>query len=184
MVEIIPKETAPKPNWLNILFYFSLILLIAGIIDFFILKNANTKAEEALKKIDLALAEEKSAEKFALKKEILQYQEKINQFSSLVEKHRENSPVFELLEKFTHPKVWFSQFSLGADNRVILSGVAENFTALAQQQAIFKGAEFAVEAKITKISLSKDARVDFGLELFLDPAIFSPWQETKPAEAL
>ncbi len=112
MVEIIPKEVPRLPRWLNILFYFSLILLSSSIISYFILYNSLKKSKEELANLTSAITETMTPEKVALEKEILDTKNSIDNFSFLAEQHLKTSKIFETIEQFSHPEVWFSSIDL------------------------------------------------------------------------
>lgn len=173
MIEIIPKPAAKLPLWQNLLFYFSLGLLLAAISTYFILDNFLKKAEISLKNLEETLAQERTAEEIALESEVFGYQKKIGDFSKLIDRHLFSSNFFEFIEKNSHPQIWFSQLSLNPQSaEVSLLGQAENFTTLNQQLQILKDNPKVLNLNLTRIAIGKAGRVDFGLNLSLDPTIF------------
>ena len=173
MVEIIPKPAAKIPLWLNILFYFSIILLIGLISSYFVFNHFIKKSETALQNLEESLAKEKTSETQLLEKEILSYQKKIEDVDKLLTEHKLTSKVFEFLEKISHPKIQFSKFDFnltGSQARV--SGVTENFQTLGQQLLLLKKESLIKEVNLSEISLGKGEEVSFSLLLLLDPQIF------------
>jgi len=168
MVEIIPKETPQLPRWLVILFYLSFVLLIFSIISYFVLNSSFQKAQRSLKDLNGALISQETPEKAALKKEIINYQRKIEDFSQLVVEHSKTSEIFPLIEKNTHPQIWFSQFNLDAGDKTIdLLGQAASFESLGQQILIFKENEFINGVNLENVSISKTGEINFKLSLSL-----------------
>ncbi len=173
MVEIIPKEVPAVPKWLNILFYFALILLIFSIIGFFILNNSLKNSKAELTDLESSLLKKETAsEKISLEKEILSYQNKIENFSSLTSQHLVSSKFFEIIQKITHPKVWFSTFSLNSrEGSVELSGLSRDFESLEQQLLILREEKIIENVDLKNISITKEGGISFNLSLSFNPEI-------------
>lgn len=168
MVEIIPKKVAPLSHWVNILFYFSLFLLVFCIAVFFILGSSVKKSQKSLTDLNNAFLSAKTSERVSLEKEILKYQKKTEDFSEVAGEHLETSKVFDLIQKDCHPKVWFSQFNLDSKgNQIDLSGETQSFESLGQQLLIFQGEDFIESVNLEKVSISKEGKIGFSLSLSL-----------------
>ena len=175
MVEIIPKETPPIPKWLNILFYFSLVLLVFSIIGYFVLDSSLRNSQKNLADSRETLAGEETPERITLEKEILSYEKKVKDFFSLIDSRQESSRIFNFLQKTCHPKVWFTQFSLDLKDRgVTFSGKTQSFESLGQQLLIFKDENLVKAVNLEKISISKEGEINFDLFLSFNPQIFRP----------
>ncbi len=173
MVEIIPKPAEKPPLWQNILFYFSLGLLLMTVLTYFILGNYLKKAETTLQNLEETLAKERTIEEIAMEREVFGYQKKIGDFSKLINLHLFSSNFFEFIEKNSHPQIWFSKLSLNPRRgEVELSGEAENFATLHQQLQIFRTNPSVKNLNLVQIAIGKQGRVNFGLNLSLDPGIF------------
>lgn len=169
-MEIIPKETPKIPPWLDILFYLSAGLLIFVFISYFLvlqsIKASEKSQEEIQKKLDAETT--KSAQ---LKTEILRYQKKINDFSSVIKGHLETSNIFGFMEKQCHPRVWFNDFSLNTrEGKVAISGEAQSFQALGQQMIIFRNEKTIKSATLDSISMEKGGTIGFKVSIALDPS--------------
>lgn len=173
MVEIIPKE-APKPSkGLNILFYFVIFLLIFAIGGYFALNNFLQKADKELASLKLNITEVMTPEKIALEKEILSFKDKIDMFSYLIEQHLESSKVFGIIQKVTHPKVWFSNFDFNSRQKTLkVSGKTQNFESLGQQLIILENEETIDNVDLETISISKEGGIEFNLSLSFKPDAF------------
>ena len=170
MVEIIPRKAVSLSRWVNILFYFSLTLLVFCIAYFFILGNSIKKSQKALTDFKDSLLSGKTSERISLEKEVLKYQKKTEDFSKIAGEHLETSKVFDLLQKNSHPKVWFSQFNLDSKgNQIDLSGETQSFESLGQQFLIFQGEDFIESVNLEKVSISKEGKIGFSLSLSLTP---------------
>jgi len=173
MVEIIPKPAAKLPNWQNILFYFSFGLILMVVLTYFILDIYLNKAETTSKNLEETLAREKTAEEIVLEKEVFGYQRKIEGFSKLINQHLFSSKFFEFIEKNSHPQVWFSKLDLNpVKGEAKLTGEAENFTILHQQLQILRANPLVKNLNLVKITIGKEGRVNFELNLDLDPDLF------------
>lgn len=170
MVEIIPKPIAKPPSWVNILFYFSIVLLIGVISGYFLLNNFIKKSEATLQNLETSLAKEKTLEEQLLEKEIISYQKKIEDVGSLLKEKKFSSKVFGLLERITHPKVSFSSFTFdSAQSLVKLVGSTENFQTLGQQILLLKKEPLIKEINLSEVSIREERKISFTLYLLLDP---------------
>ncbi|PIP24740.1 MAG: hypothetical protein COX33_00245 [Candidatus Nealsonbacteria bacterium CG23_combo_of_CG06-09_8_20_14_all_36_125] len=173
MMEIIPKPAKKLPLWQNILFYFSIALLLITISGYFILDHFLKNSEKTIQDLELRLAREETAEEISLEKEVFSWQKKIGDFSKLIKEHALASNFFIFLEKSCHPEVYFSQVGLKPMNsEAILSGQAENFPVLGQQISILKSKKEIKNLNLSNISIGKKGKADFTLNLLLDPNIF------------
>lgn len=171
-MEIIPKEAPKIPPWLDILFYLSAGLLIFVFISYFLVSQSIKASQKAQLEADVKLASE-DLKSSKLKKEILTYQKKINDFSVVINGHLETSNAFGFIESKCHPKVWFSSFSLNSkDGGIELSGEAQNFQALGQQMIIFRDEALITKSSLGSISMEKGGSIGFNVTLSLDPSVF------------
>ena len=172
-IEIIPKPAKEPPFWLNILFYFSIALVLVSFSSLFILNHLEKKSVENLQNLEEVLAKEKTPKEIALEEEIFRYQKKIYDFSLLIDLHKSPLNFFSVLERISHPKIQFTNFSLDPKEfRAVLSGQTESFQTLGQQLLIFKKESLIKEVNLSKLSIGKEGGTEFTLSLFLDPGIF------------
>lgn len=173
MIEIIPKPEKEPARWPKILFYLSLALLIGAILGYFVLDYFEKRASLTLEDLEERLQELSTSEEKVLEEEVLLYQKQINDFSTLLEEHKIASNSFEFLEKITHPRLWFNDFSLNLETyQMTVIGSAPDFPTLGQQLIIFQKEKSIKEVNLTDISLGEEGKVSFGFDLSLDPQIF------------
>lgn len=154
--------------WLNILFYFSLVLIIVAAASYFLMKNSNKKADMALQELESQLVQSKTAQEYTLEN----YQNKINDYKYLLENYIFSSQFFGFLEKNTHPKVQFLKVQMVADSgKVQLSGLTDSFQSLGQQLIIFKKEGQIKEINLSDISFGDENEVRFSFSLVLDPKV-------------
>lgn len=172
-IEIIPKKAPKLPLGLNILFYFSIVLVLVSFSGFFILNHLEKKSADNLQNLEEVLAKKKTPKETALEEEILKYQKKINNFSILINLHQSPLNSFSVLERTSHPKVQFTNFSLNSEEfEIVLSGKTESFQTLGQQVLIFKNENLIKDVNLSKLSIGKEGGAEFTLSLSLDPEIF------------
>jgi len=175
MVEIIPKPAEKPPFWQNLILIPSIIILLVAIFAYFILSSLQTKAQQDIKDLDGKISQTKTKERQDLENHLLREKKIIDDFSLILSKHRISSSLFVLLEKATHPKVWFDDFKLDfSKGTITLSGKTESFITLGQQETIFQtigeiaktttGQEI-LNTKISKIAIGKEGEVEFSLDL-------------------
>jgi hypothetical protein len=173
VIQIIPRQQEKSPFLMNILLYFSIVLFLVTVGSYFILNNLGQKADVQIKDLDSKLAQISSSSGATLEKEILQYQQKINIFSSLLAAHQYSSQAFTFLEGITHPKVFFESFSLDTTTRIIsLAGQTDSFQSLDQQINIFKKEKSIQGVELSNLSIGKEGKIPFGIKLILNQQVF------------
>jgi len=173
MIEIIPRKAAELPLWLKILFYILIALFLVIVLSYFIFGHFQNKSLTALQNLEEEILKEKTPQKIALEKEILNYQKKINNFTLMLDHHLLSSKFFNFLEKTSHPQIWFSKINLSlGETLAIVSGRAETFPVLGQQLQIFKKEALIKSATLSEISLGEKGEIEFTFTLSFDPNFF------------
>jgi hypothetical protein len=173
MVEIIPKPIKRASNWPNVLLYFSLAALVAAISGFLILNSAEKKSTDTLQRLEDDIARIGGPEVKAMEGELFAASKKINDFSVLLDMHQKSSNFFQLLEKDTHPQVWFSSLTLDVNNsQAAISGKSPNFQIFGQQLLILQSDTSIGNVELSELSIGEEGDVEFDLILYLDPRIF------------
>lgn len=172
-IEIIPKKVVEPSPWQNTLLYFFISLLLVSILGYFALDYFVKEADRNLQELKEELIEARSPQQIALEKEILDYREKIEDFSFLLISHQKTSNFFDFLEKITHPEVFFSELNLDTkESRVRLYGQAESFQTLGQQLLIFQKSEFIQGLRLPEIRIREEGKIEFVFDFSLDPELF------------
>lgn len=110
----------------------------------------------------------------ALKKEVSDYEGKINTFKTLINGRKKVLNVFSFLEEVCHPDVWFKNFNYDSSGgKVVINATAKDFIVMAQQLLILKQHQDV----LTKITLSgmnigENEEIGFSLDLVFAPQIF------------
>ncbi len=173
--DIIYQLKTKKFWWLDTILYFTLTILIATVIIYFIFYIKIPFQEEKLQDLEKDLATTGLPQQKELERKVFEYQKKINDFSTLLGAHKISSNVFKFIEQSTFPNVWFSSFSLTLkESQVKLAGETEDTLVLARQISFLKEKEFIRDVKLSNFSLGEEGRVGFNLVLSLNPQIFTP----------
>ena len=174
MVEIIPKEVPRVPQWINVLFYVLLFLLIVGIVGFFVLNNFLKTSLNTLESLKSELKAKEVPAMVDLENEIKSYRNKFQDFSILLEDHKETTKSLGFLEQIVHPLVWFSSFNLTPqDERIDLKGEAKDFDSLGQQLFVLQDEKKINDFQLSNIAINRDGNVDFSLTIFFKPGFLN-----------
>ena len=124
------------------IFYFCAAVFMATVFCYFIFVLKIHLQNQAIKDLDVKMQGVGTDEQKEQEKTVAGYQKKINDYALLVKDHRITSNALGFLEKNTLPDVWFYQFSMRAsENKVDISGEAENMDTLSRQTSVFEKSE-------------------------------------------
>ena len=169
-MEIIPKESPRLPEWLNILFYILIFLFVTSIVSIFILNNSLSNSLKELSSLEITILQKETPENALLEDKILLYRDKIRDFSYLADQHLITSKVFGIVEGFSHPEVWFSNFELDSrKGELSLNGKTDDFKTLGQQLLILKDEESITGYTLKQALIDNEGKIDFTLLINLSP---------------
>jgi len=172
-IELIPRKPVARPPWQTILFYVATVFLGLSLISFFVLTYLSARASVQTKLLAQDLARGKTSEEQSLEKDVLKRQRQILVFENLLGQQKFLLPVLNLLGRAVHPQVFFSKVNLTvAENKIWLSGQADNFQVLGEQMLLLRRESLAKELNLSDVSISKEGGVNFTLEIIFDPLIF------------
>ena len=175
MFGVIPQSGIKKAKQRNLLFYFSLILLIISILSYFALDVFIKNSSETLRDLEREIAEKETSEVKAMEKKVFTYQEKIEDFLFLLNSQKSALRVFAFFESSCYPKVWFSNFNFNIEQKTVnFSGQAESFTALDKQHFILKQKRDIKSFDLSNISIGEKGGANFGLNIIFNENIFIP----------
>lgn len=184
MIEIVPKPVEEIPFWQRILFPLSLFLLLVTMLSYLLLIYLEKKVPAEIQKLEVEISQSKSPEVTSLEQELKIKQQKIDDFSKIINQRPFPTKFFGFVEgsfsetkKFAsliHPRVQILGFSLNLkDGKLNISGLTENFTTLEQQYLIFQKESLVKEVNLSSFSVGKEGKVNFSFDLSFDPGIFS-----------
>lgn len=167
------KETKKFDGW-NIIFFFSLVLLIAAVLSFFIFTYYIEEANKEIGELDRKIANQEQ-ENQELKNNLKAKKKIIDNFSLILSHHKLTNQVFPLIEKITHQEVVFTEFVISPENyQIELSGRTTNFQTLGEQILILKNNNEISDFNLLEVSSKpKDLDyIEFFLNIYLSPQVF------------
>jgi len=172
-IKLIPQEPQKPSLLINLLFYFSVFLLLASIISFLFLnfkvKELQEKAGQKAKQIEALETKEISEKRDNLVKLI----SSINKFSNILQEKNNPSKIFNFISENTHQNVYFKSFQWQADNNLVhLEGATKSLKDLAEQILIFESQEIVSNLQVSNIHFDKEGLLSFSL-LFNLPKNFA-----------
>lgn len=171
-IELAPKIEERKFLVLNILFYFTLALILVTIFNYFMFLHFERKNSKNIENLDSQIISMKTQERKEAEQKLLNYQKKIDTFSQLLKNHKYLLTFFDYIEDISHPRVYFREFSLEMkESKVMLSGVADSFQALGQQILMFKKADFIENVNLSGIVIGEEGGAEFSIDFSLLPDI-------------
>jgi hypothetical protein len=172
-IQLIPRKQVEIPNWQTLLFYLSVGFFVLSLASFFIVSGSARKTAAEAERLNAELSRGETVEESALQKDVVGSQRRILAFISLLGQQKPVSAVFSLTEKLVHPQVIFSKFNFVAqDSKIWLSGKADNFQVLGEQNLLFKKEPAVKQAYLLGAGIGKEGGIEFSFEIFLDPAFF------------
>lgn len=186
-IQIIPKEAAKLPLWQNILFYFSIGLVLSILAAYGVLYHFTGRADDDAKKIEEAIQQGKTPQILSLEDQMQSFKDRVDDFASLIVNHKFSSNFFGnfelktgILERDTHPRVSFTEMNLDTTtNTATLSGVTENLEVVGQQVSLFQNDEMVESVRLSKVDINKDGKIEFTLNLTIKPALLRSLESLK-----
>jgi hypothetical protein len=179
-IDIVPKPAEKKSIRGELLFYGSIILVIAAAAAYFVISNSLKNKEKTIESLGQELERLDSLPEAALEEKILAQQEKISDFANLVNGYRHTSNIFNFIENIIHPKILFTNFSVDSVRNIVqVTGSADNFQSLGQQLIIFKRADLVKEVTLSNIAIGNKERILFAFNLLIDPRVFAKQEENE-----
>lgn len=173
LLKIIPRAKPKVPDWINFLFWFSLILLLAVISISFYLQSQVSFLDKKEEELDNQLTKIETGDVETLEKEVFAVSKKIKDFSRLFKERKVISGIFDFFRSQCHPKVQFATFSLTSENyQVNLNGQTESFRTLGEQVLSFKKNENIKDFQLFNVSFNREGKVVFTVTFSLAEAIF------------
>ncbi|MFA5178494.1 MAG: hypothetical protein WC427_02960 [Candidatus Paceibacterota bacterium] len=173
-IELNSTEKDPSSPVVNILFALSIVALIASMaifayFHFIVEKQQNAQIQE----IQSEIAKQKSETSGYSEEDLIAIGKKVNDYKILMEKRPFASKFFDVFEKWVHPQVYFTNFSLDPISRTVaLEGVVNDFQPLIQQIAILKNNQTTIESyDISNIKMADKGGVNFSINLVVRPEV-------------
>ena len=170
--------------WMDVIFYFVIAALVATVLCYviFLIKNVMQRAD--IDKETVALQTVGTVQQKEHEVEVINYQQKIVDFSNLFKNHGFASQVFTFIQKETRPNVWFNGFQLQEKAATVtLSGESDDNEAFSRQITAFERNKYVNNISVLNSSTDKSSRSQFNLSLLLDSKIFNYTSDLQPVVA-
>lgn len=169
--------------WMDVIFYFVISMLIATVFCYLIFLIKNNIQQSQIKEVTVALETVGTSQQKDYEKTVISYQNKVKDFVSIFQNHEFASHVFSFMQGQTMPSIWFSQFTLDKKSaKVQLLGEADNMEDFSRQVAGFETNEYVKSVSALNSSLGEAAKVQFNINLSLDPKLFTYVPEVNNTE--
>jgi len=171
---VISQITNKRSWWVDVIFYFSVSLLIATVLCWLIFVTKISMQKKEISDVEASLETVGTQAQRDQEQEVLLFQSRIADFSDLFKNHEFASEVFVFMQEQTLPNIWFSRFDMRTkEASASLTGEAENMEAFSRQVASLERNKSVLSLNSLKSSLGETARVSFNLNIALDPKILS-----------
>ncbi len=173
-LNIIYQLRDKKNWWVDVVFYFVISSLLATIICYVIFAIQIYIQNEKIKEVQVALTTVGTEQQKEMEKKVFEYQEKINDFSILINEHKITSNIFGFIEQYTLPNVWFSRFSIDEKQlAIVLSGETDDLETISRQVSTFEATEYVKKIDILNSQKGTQQKINFNISLSLDSKIFT-----------
>jgi len=180
-IELTPQKrskTSLLTTITGIVAVFLILVFLGSYLYFYItnkgLVERTNKIREDSKELDNSIKNKEE--------ELLVFQKRINDFSSLIAEHKNIGSIFDFIDKNTIPTVWFNEFSYKEDEKrsFSLEGKLNSFFLIDQQIVVFRNQELAKDARLTEVSIDeKEGLIEFSIGVTLKPEAFA-FKEVEP----
>ncbi|MGM0438983.1 MAG: hypothetical protein ACQEP3_00905 [Patescibacteria group bacterium] len=155
------KKSFDLPDSFNVLFYYSIILLLFSISGYLLISQWNSEMQSQIKNREEILVRLQDKEEFNKNKKVIaNHKKNIDDYSHLFWNRRDLDNFFLFLENAIHPLAHLNSIDLNAEEgKITLSGSILDFTALEQQYTILKN--FKLDREITGwVKMDSVERID------------------------
>jgi len=165
-----PKEEKKFSKLFNLLFYAPFVLFIIACGIYFFLDNSLGKSTKSFEDLEATLQSQRTPEKTALEDKVFAFKQKIKDFDLLFSQHQYTSNILTILEKYVHPKAFFTDLQYTPLNsKLIVIGKTSDFKILGEQLLIFKGDKNITDASLNNAKTNSKGQVEFTIQLTFDP---------------
>lgn len=181
-IELTPRKKAKTNLFTTITGIIAVFLLLAfaGTYLYFYITNKGIlervdKIKEDAKELDSAIKEKED--------EILIFQKRISDFSTLILDHKDVSAMFSFIDENTIPTVWFNSFSYDREEKglFVVEGRAGSFFLIEQQIVVFRNQDLVEDARLRTVAIdAEEGFIEFSLDVFLGPEAFAFKEEIEP----
>ena len=170
---LIPKPEAKPLQWENNLFYVSILSLIIIIASFGGFVYYSNQAHQLVEAKNIEINGIGTEEQKILAEDVLKYEIKIRDFSNLINKRQHPTNFLKFLETSIVKGAVVTNMSLNIlESKSTLTGVADSFQVLGEQEDLFKNDKMLTKTNLTSAAMDKEGKVNFSFELVINPTMF------------
>lgn len=171
---VISQNKEKRFWWIDVIFYFAISLLIASVFSYVIFLIKNNIQREDIKIEESLMLQVGTEDQRKQEREVINYQNKINDFTKIIKNHEFVSNVFAFMQTETMPNIWFKQFTFNLKSAEIqLSGESDGLDELSRQVARLENNKYVKNLAGLNSSLSGSERINFSFSLSLDQEVLS-----------
>jgi len=169
---IIPQPQPKPPSWANYLFVFSLLVLLASVSVFFVLKQKTNSLFQKSEELEETIPQLMGKPEKNLEKQVFVVKKKIETFFNLLKDRPLPSKFFPFFESKIHHQVQVTGLNVDlATFQVSFSGRTPNFTSLGEQILILKQSEGISNVILTNVSFEREGDVGFSISFSFSPNV-------------
>lgn len=175
IVELIPKQIK-KPVFGQVFFLIVSLAVLAGVtVSFLILQQLISTARASLDILEKQLSQDTRPQEQELASKLQEYKQGVEDFKFVASERKSFLPFFEVLEKTTHPDVFFLALdAIDNANVLALDGETRNFFALEQQRLVWKERNEFQNVQLQDIRLTGTGNGSFKVEFTVSPELLNP----------
>lgn len=160
---------------MEILSIVSVVILVILIVIYFVISNLKDKAIQEINLVEQEIATTITEEQRWEEKELIKYKEKAQLFSELLEDRKLASKILDFLERSIMSNVKVTGLEGTMENGGIIKvfGEAPSFLVIGQQSKIFEADSSVSDVEVVTVGLNKNGKVDFELNIILNPESIS-----------
>lgn len=174
-IELTPRKRPKKSLFTAITGIVAafLVLVFVGTYLYFYITNEGlvervNKIKEDSKELDKSIRTKEE--------ELLVFQRRISDFSSLILGHKNVGSMFDFINENTIPKVSFNEFEYNEEEKgaFFIRGKSDSFFLIEQQVVVFRNQDLVKDARLAKVSINEeDGLIEFSINVALEPESFA-----------
>ncbi len=174
IVELIPKQIK-KPVFGQVFFLIVSIAVLAGTaVSLFIFQQLIGTARANLAILEKQFSQDTQPQEQELAEKLVEYKQIVEDFKFVAGERKSFLPFFKVLEKTTHPDVFFLALDETDNANVLaLDGATRNFFALEQQRLVWKELNEFQNVQLKGIKLTGTGSGSFKVEFTLTPELLT-----------
>lgn len=174
-IELTPQKRPRKSLFTTIIGIVAVFIVVAFVGSYIYFYVTNKGLVEKVNKIK---EDSKELDESIKNKEedLLVFQRRISDFSSLILGHKNVGIMFDFINKNTIPTVWFNEFQYDEKEkgRFLIGGQSNSFFLIEQQIVVFRNQDLVKDARLADVSIDEEnGLIDFSINIALNSEAFA-----------